>query len=55
MILDILYRLKKSFDTGLNIIINWEYDKNDEDMKFAGKDFADLVGIPINLKNIDYN
>jgi len=54
MILDLLYVFKTQIDKGLNVIIQWEYDKDDEEMKQAGSDFSELVGIPIELKCTDF-
>ena len=43
MILDMLHIFKAEIEKGNNIIISWEYDKDDEEMNQAGSDFADVV------------
>lgn len=54
MLLDMLHIYKDAINKGNNVIIQWEYDKDDEEMKQAGNDFADIVGIPIELNSIDF-
>jgi len=54
LILDILYVLKEAIANGNNIIIRWEYDIDDEEMKQAGSDFADMVGIEIDMQSHDF-
>ncbi|NOZ48133.1 MAG: DUF1987 domain-containing protein [Chlorobi bacterium] len=50
MILEIFKILKRATEAGHNINIVWEYDKNDEEVKEEGNDFADIVGVPIEIK-----
>lgn len=34
---------------GTKASITWSYDKNDDDMKEAGEEFADFLSIPFNI------
>jgi len=45
IILDVLMKL----EAVRNISIKWHYPEDDEDMKEAGEEYADLVDIPIDL------
>ena len=54
MILDMLHIFKAEIEKGNNLIIRWEYDRDDEEMKQAGSDFSDIVGIPIELRCTDF-
>ena len=54
ILLDILLIFKAEINKGNHLIIVWEYEKDDEEMKQAGSDFADFVGIPIELSCIDF-
>ncbi|NJO88281.1 MAG: DUF1987 domain-containing protein [Chloroflexia bacterium] len=31
------------------MLVNWHYEKFDEDMKEVGEDFSELVNLPFNL------
>ena len=46
MLLDILFALEEMAEDGKNIKIHWHYKENDEDMKEAGEEYADIVEIP---------
>ena len=43
----ILIRLKKFIDNGINIKINWYYDDDDEEIMELGEDFVELIEIPM--------
>jgi hypothetical protein len=44
-ILDIILILKDFVEKGYNVTIQWHYDKRDDDMLDAGKEFSDLSGL----------
>lgn len=43
--LDILTIMEEIRDSGIEVIINWYYDRDDKDMIDAGKEFAELVDL----------
>jgi len=49
IILDILMKLEAMHDDGKNITINWNYPSDDEDMEEAGKEYSEIVSVPIEL------
>ena len=46
MLLDILFALEELAEGGNNVKVHWHYKENDEDMKDAGEEYADIVEIP---------
>jgi len=49
IILDILMKLEALHDDGKNIFIKWHYPSDDEDMMEAGEEYAEIVGVPIEM------
>ena len=49
MILDILLKLEEMNEDGDKVNIRWHYPSNDEDMKEAGEEYADMVEIPFEM------
>jgi ERCC4-type nuclease len=49
LVYEILLELEKAQEANKNILINWHYEKFDEDMKEVGEDFSELVNLPFNL------
>ena len=49
IILDILTKLEKMHDDGENVSIKWYFPSEDEDMKDAGSEYAEIVALPIEL------
>jgi hypothetical protein len=45
IILDILMALEEIKEKGTNVIVQWHYDKNDNDMMEAGEEYKDLVSL----------
>ena len=41
--------INKLFESGLQVAIEWQYKKEDEDMLETGKEFTDLIKCPINF------
>lgn len=54
-ILEILKVLKTIRNNGNEVDINWFFDEFDEEIEESGVDFANLLGIPFNLKEIPSN
>ena len=52
---DILMDISDFSQKGIEIKIYWFFDKNDEDMREAGEDFAEMVTIPFNYIMVDKN
>lgn len=50
IILDIMYKLKDAIDDGHNVEIEWGFFEDDEEMQEAGEDFAEIVEIPISIR-----
>ena len=46
MILDVLMKFEEVHENGHEVAINWYYMEDDEDMKEAGEEYADIVEIP---------
>lgn len=47
-VFDILKKLAMYKSSGANVIINWVYEKYDEDMKEAGEDYENILGVSFN-------
>ncbi|MFK7952088.1 MAG: DUF1987 domain-containing protein, partial [Ekhidna sp.] len=45
---DLLKRLARYKTQGADVIINWFYEEEDEDMKEAGEDYEDILGVGFN-------
>ena len=50
---DIFKRLRKVKATGRELIINWYYEQDDEDMMEAGEDYSDLLDLDFNFLEIE--
>jgi hypothetical protein len=46
MLLDILMKLEELYKTGKDVTVCWHYPDDDEDMKEAGEEYADIVDVP---------
>ncbi len=46
MLLDVLMKLEDLFKAGKDITVRWQYPDDDEDMKEAGEEYADIVDVP---------
>ncbi|MGP1362072.1 MAG: DUF1987 domain-containing protein [Bacteroides sp.] len=46
LLLDILMKLGEIHEAGHNVLIKWCYPEDDEDMKDAGEEYAEIVEIP---------
>ncbi len=54
-ILDILRILEKINNGESEVVINWFYDEDDEEILETGQDYSQFVKIPFNLKMIPNN
>lgn len=48
-ILDVLKKLESIAKAGNDIIINWYYEEDDEDMLEAGEDYQSIIKIPFKM------
>jgi hypothetical protein len=46
MILDILMKLEELHNAGKEVLVKWHFAEDDEDMKEAGEEYADIVDVP---------
>ena len=46
MLLDILMKLEELHNAGKSVVVKWHYAGDDEDMKEAGEEYADIVDVP---------
>lgn len=47
-VFDILKKLALYKSSGANVVINWIYEKYDEDMKETGEDYENILGVSFN-------
>lgn len=50
---DVFKRLSNIEESGKEIIINWYYEEDDEDMMEAGEDYADLLDLKFNFLEVE--
>jgi len=50
---DLFKKLTKINDSGKELIINWYYEEDDEDMREAGEDYCDLLDLDFNFIEIE--
>jgi SiaC family regulatory phosphoprotein len=53
MILDVMMKLESLHEGGKEVLVKWHYPHDDEDMKEAGAEYADIVDIP--FEQVGYN
>jgi hypothetical protein len=53
MILDVMMKLESLHEAGKEVLVKWFYPEDDEDMKEAGAEYADIVDIP--FEQVGYN
>jgi hypothetical protein len=49
LILDILLKLEDIFNNGTPLNVKWYYLSSDDDMKEAGEEYSEIVGLPFEL------
>jgi hypothetical protein len=52
-ILDVLKRLETIHRQGSQVIINWYYEEDDEDMREAGEDYQAIVNLTFNMQQVE--
>lgn len=52
LILDILLKLEEIFQNGTQVKVVWSFLAADSDMKEAGEEYSEIVGLPFELKEI---
>lgn len=50
---DLFKKITLIKENGINLIINWYYEEDDEDMMEAGEDYADLLDLEFNYLEIE--
>lgn len=50
---DVFKKLSKIEQSGKNVIINWFYEEDDDDMMEAGEDYSDLLDLNFNFMEIE--
>ncbi len=53
MLLDILVKLEEFYSEGKDIVVYWYYKEDDEDMMEAGEEYADIVDVPFEIKELE--
>ena len=49
---DILKKLKEIKDDGNEVVVNWYYEEDDEDMLEAGEDYQAIIKVPFEMIKI---
>jgi len=49
-ILDVFKKLEVIKKAGSNVVVNWFYEENDEDMLEAGEDYDAIIDLPFEMK-----
>lgn len=52
-ILDVFKKLEVIFKSGNEVVINWYYEEDDEDMLEAGEDYQSIIRIPFKMIEIE--
>ncbi|MCB0428650.1 MAG: DUF1987 domain-containing protein [Flavobacteriales bacterium] len=52
-ILDVFKKLEAIHKAGNDMVVNWYYEEDDEDMQEAGEDYQAIIGIPFKLIEIE--
>ncbi|HCC29606.1 MAG TPA: nuclear pore complex subunit [Marinilabiliales bacterium] len=51
-ILDVFKKLEAIYKSGNEVVINWHYEEDDEDMLEAGEDYQSIIKIPFKMVEI---
>lgn len=49
IILDILTQFEEMIEEGHRVLVRWHYPEEDEDMKEAGEEYAEMVDVPFEM------
>jgi len=52
-ILDVFKKLEAIYKSGNEVVINWYYEEDDEDMLEAGEDYQSIIRIPFKMVEIN--
>ncbi len=52
-VLEILKRFEALHQRGIQVVINWHYEEDDDYMRETGDDFQTLLTVPVHLKEIE--
>ncbi len=52
-ILDVFKKLEAIYKSGNEVIINWYYEEDDEDMLEAGEDYQSIIKVPFKMIEIE--
>lgn len=52
-ILDVFKKLEGIYKAGNEVMINWHYEEDDEDMLEAGEDYQSIIKVPFKMCEID--
>ena len=52
-ILDVLKKLEGIHKSGSEVIINWHFEEDDEDMEEAGEDYQAIIQVPFNMIEVE--
>lgn len=52
-ILDVFKKLEHLHKNGSDVLINWYYEEDDEDMLEAGEDYQTIIGVPFKMKEVE--
>ncbi len=52
-ILDVFKKLEAIYKGGNEVVINWHYEEDDEDMLEAGEDYQSIIKIPFKMMEIE--
>ncbi len=52
-ILDVFKKLEAIYKSGNEVVINWYYEEDDEDMLEAGEDYQSIIKIPFKMIEIN--
>lgn len=52
-ILDVLKKLEGIHKSGNEVVINWYFEEDDEDMEEAGEDYQAIIQVPFNMVEVE--
>lgn len=52
-ILDVFKRLEAIVNAGHDVLINWHYEEDDEDMLEAGEDYQSIIKVPFKMIEVE--
>jgi hypothetical protein len=50
---DVMKRLARFQADGKNVVINWFYEQDDEDMRETGEDYEDILDLQFNYREVE--